>query len=214
MKYLSIIVFLFITCLSNAQTVTSDTLYFKEVNGVLYQITRTEYDNGSYSESRTATTKQDVSNQYSLAIENDAAKYAEAVRMYFNTKRFYRQALRFNNSLETSLSVSPFDTLQAKYQPVFLNTASETTWKLFTLDVDGKTTKETDVTFGVHPTTGKLRVRIGADAFRPLDVMGQMFVLRNFPETGTNTPFFFVRGTTWEDITETYEFRVVRLNRR
>ncbi len=209
MKQFIIVAFTLSTFITSyAQTVVQDTIYFETVNDVLYQVSRVQYDNGSYSESRIVTTKENVLREYSQAIENDAAKYANAGRIYLTSKSFVRQAIKIEKMLEDALGLSPFDLLQSNYESMFLETASSTVWQV----VDNGTTKE--ATFSKNPNTNQLRIKVGTDSFRPVIILGQTIVVRSYPATGQDLVLFMINNRVFKDVDDNVTLRRINPERR
>jgi len=202
MKQFIIIAFTLSTFITSyAQTVIQDTVYFETVDDVLYQVSRVQYNNGSYSESRIVTVKENVLREYSQAIENDAAKYANAGRIYITVKSFVRQAIKIEKMLGESLGLSPLTLLQATYEPIFLETASSTVWQV----VDNGTTKE--ATFSKNPNTNQLRVKIGTDPFRQVIVLGQSIIVRNYPVVNEDLILFMINNRVFKSIDDNITLR-------
>ena len=207
MRYLIPILFGFlfaIACINaTAQTVTFDTLYFERVNGQLYQITRTEFDNGSYSQTRYAADSLGVLRVYADEIEREAAKLAEAARVALSTQVVFNKSVRLNNSLNTSLQVSPLRELQLKYESPFVNTASTTVWRLNTNE------RIADVTFTKN-ATGFLIAKVGADANRTVVLAGQVMRFNNYPTQGAVTFFYKIRDGLWRTLDGNIDIRLVQ----
>ena len=107
MKLSISILFIALAFTLTAQEVTFDTVYFEQSGDVLYRVSRIEYDNGSYYQSKEAATKEQVLSIYAGTIETDMANLAEAARRLQGTGQLFGKAVRLNNSLTTSLQVSP-----------------------------------------------------------------------------------------------------------
>lgn len=190
-----------------AQTVTFDTVYFQTVNGILYQISRVEYDDGSYNENKSSTTSEQVLNIYAGQIETDAANIATAGRLYLSTAKFFNNALRTHNTLNTALQVAPLRALQLKYEEPFIETATTTVWQLQTEQ------STTAVTFN-KSGTGQLLIKVGSDANRVVVLAGQLLRIQNYPATGKLTYLLQVRPNVWQDISGEVVLRRVNLTRQ
>lgn len=209
MKQILILIFTLGTFITTqAQNVVLDTVFFEMVDSTLYQITKVQFDDGSYSESRISTTKEEVLRQYSTAIENDGAKYANAGRIYITAKPFLAQAIKIEKMLNESLGLSPLGLLQTNYENLFMATSTSTTWEL----VDKGVTKQ--VVFSKHPTTGQLRVKVDSDAFRTVFILGQTMVVRNYPAQGDNLILFMINNRVFKDVENEVTLRNVNLQRR
>jgi hypothetical protein len=194
-------------CAATAQEITFDTVYFEQSGEVLYRVTRIEYDNGSYYQSKEAATKEQVLSIYAGVIEGDMANLAEAARRVQGTGVLFSKAVRLNNSLNTSLQVSPLRELQLKYESPFLNTASSTVWRLNTNNGGA------DVTFTKN-AAGFLIAKVGTDANRTAILAGQVMRLNNYPTQGAVTFFYQIRDGLWRTIDGDVEIRLVRTAER
>ena len=201
MKY--IIIFLFFATTATAQTVTFDTLYFERVNGQLYQITRTEFDNGSYSQTRYAADSLGVLRVYADEIEREGNALAESARAAIRLPKFVNESIRRNNILNSAIGVRPIIEIQTRYESQFLQTATTTVWQL----------GEQTVTFA-KTGTGQLTYKVGSDAVKPAILLGQVMRLNNFPETGQTTVLFQLRPNVWQDIDGVYQLRRVNAQKR
>lgn len=207
MKHLLTILFIATALAATSQTVTFDTVYFQTVNGILYQISRVEYDDGSYNENKASTTKEQVLDIYAGQIETDAANIATAGRLYLNTAKFFNNALRTHNTLNTALQVAPLRALQIKYEEPFIDTATTTVWQLQTEQ------STTAVTFS-KSGTGQLLIKVGSDANRVVVLAGQLLRIQNYPATGQLTYLLQVRPNVWQDIAGEVVLRRVNLARQ
>ena len=194
-------------CAVTAQEVTFDTVYFEQSGDVLYRVSRIEYDNGSYYESKEAATKEQVLSIYAGNIESDMANLAEAARRVQGTGVLFGKAVRLNNSLNTSLQVSPLRELQLKYETPFTTTASTTVWRLS----DGE--RIADVTFTKN-AQGFLIAKVGTDANRTVILAGQVMRFNNYPSQGLVTFFYQIRDNLWRTIDADVEIRLVRAAER
>lgn len=190
-----------------AQTVTFDTVYFETVNGILYQISRVEYDDGSYNESKSSTTKEQVLDIYAGQIETDAANIATAGRLYLNTAKFFNNALRTHNTLNTALQIAPLRALQLKYEEPFTTSVTSTTWQL-------QTEQSTQTATFTKSGTGQLVVKFGSDANRVVVLAGQLLRIQNYPASGQLTYLLQVRPNVWQDIAGEVVLRRVNLANR
>ena len=190
-------------CAVTAQEITFDTVYFEQSGDVLYRVTRIEYDNGSYYQSKEAATKEQVLSIYAGVIEADMANLAEAARRVQGTSVLFGKAVRLNNSLNTSLQVSPLRELQLKYETPFTTTASTTVWRLS----DGQ--RIADVTFNKN-AQGFLIAKVGTDANRTVILAGQVMRFNNYPSQGLVTFFYQIRDNLWRTIDGDAEIRLVR----
>ena len=206
MRYL--IPFLFLATTATAQTITFDTLYFERVNGHLFQITRTEFDNGSYSQTRYAADSAAVLRVYADEIEREAAKLAEAARQTVTIPAFSAQSIRRNNILNTQIGARPIIDIQNRYEGQFLETASNTVWQLRSPDNSVQ-----EVTFS-KTATGQLIYKAGEDANKPAILFGQIMRLNNYPSTGQTLFLFQLRDRVWQDIDGEYLLRLINPQRR
>ena len=190
-----------------AQEVTFDTVYFEQTGDVLYRVSRIEYDNGSYYQSKEAATKEQVLSIYAGTIEADMANLAEAARRLQGTGQLFGKAVRLNNSLTTSLQVSPLRELQLKYETPFVNTASTTVWRLNTNE------RIADVTFTKN-AQGFLIAKVGTDANRTVILAGQVMRFNNYPSQGLVTFFYQIRENLWRTVDGDVEIRLVRAEER
>ena len=206
MKYS--IIFLFFATTATAQTITFDTLYFERVNGQLFQITRTEFDNGSYSQTRYAADSAEVLKLYANEIEREAAKLAEAARQTVTIPAFSAQSIRRNNILNTQIGARPIIEIQSRYEGQFLETASNTVWQLRSPD---NTVEQ--VTFS-KTATGQLIYKVGETPNKPAILFGQIMRLNNYPQSGQTLFLFQLRDRVWQDIDGEYLLRLVNPQRR
>ena len=186
-----------------AQEVTFDTVYFEQTGDVLYRVSRIEYDNGSYYQSKEAATKEQVLSIYAGTIETDMANLAEAARRLQGTGQLFGKAVRLNNSLTTSLQVSPLRELQLKYETPFTTTASTTVWRLS----DGE--RIADVNFFKN-AAGFLIAKVGTDSNRSVILAGQVMRFNNYPTQGQVTYFYQIRDNLWRTVDASVELRLVR----
>ena len=212
MRYLIPIVlgFLFaLACISaTAQTITFDTLYFERVDGQLFQITRTEFDNGSYSQTRYAADSAAVLKLYANEIEREAAKLAEAARQTVTIPAFSAQSIRRNNILNTQIGARPIIEIQSRYEGQFLETASNTVWQLRSPDNSVE-----EVVFS-KTATGQLIYKVGEEPNKPAILFGQIMRLNNYPQSGQTLFLFQLRDRVWQDIDGEYLLRLVNPQRR
>lgn len=194
-------------CAVTAQEVTFDTVYFEQTGDVLYRVSRIEYDNGSYYQSKEAATKEQVLSIYAGTIETDMANLAEAARRVQGTGQLFGKAVRLNNSLTTSLQVSPLRELQLKYETPFTTSVTSTVWRLS----DGE--RIADVTFTKN-TQGFLIAKVGTDANRTVILAGQVMRFNNYPTQGSVTFFYQIRDNFWRTIDGDVEIRLVRTTER
>lgn len=206
MRYL--IPFLFLGTTATAQTITFDTLYFERVNGLMFQVTRTEFDNGSYSQTRYLADSLGILRVYTQEIENDAAKLAEAARQTVRIPQFVAQSIRRQQVLNDAIGVRPIADIQARYEGQFLETATTTVWQLTV----NKGTPQ-DVVFG-KTATGQLTFKIGEDAIKPAILLGQIMRFNSYPATGQALFLFQLSQNVWQDIDGNYLLRKVNPQRR
>lgn len=186
-----------------AQEIVFDTVYFQQQGEVLYRVSRVEYDNGSYYESKEAATKEQVLSIYAGTIETDMANLAESARRAQATQVLFNKAVRLNNSLNTSLQVSPLRELQLKYESPFTTSVTSTVWRLN----DGE--RIADVTFTKN-ASGFLIAKVGTDANRTVVLAGQVLRLNNYPSQGQVEFFYFIRDGLWRNLYGSVELRLVR----
>jgi hypothetical protein len=188
---------------ATAQTITFDTLYYQQVGDKLFQIAITEYDDGSRTEYRSATTKEQVLQVYARQIETDGINIANAGKDYLQATLVMNTAVRLNNILNASLSVRPIMEIQAKYESPFLDTATTTVWQ-----INGQA-----VTFA-KTQTGQLTYKVGSDNAKVVVLIGQLLRLNNYPTQGQNQILFQVRPNIWQDIAGNFTLRRVNLQGR
>lgn len=186
-----------------AQEITYDTVYFEQSGEQLYRVTRIEYSNGSFYLSKEAATKEQILDVYAGSIETDMANLAEAARVALSTQVVFNKSVRLNNSLNTSLQVSPLRELQLKYESPFVNTASTTVWRLNTNE------RIADVTFTKN-ATGFLIAKVGADANRTVVLAGQVMRFNNYPTQGAVTFFYKIRDGLWRTLDGNIDIRLVQ----
>ena len=203
MKLSISILFIALAFTLTAQEVTFDTVYFEQTGDVLYRVSRIEYDNGSYYQSKEAATKEQVLSIYAGTIETDMANLADAARRLQGTPRLFGKAVRLNNSLTTSLQVSPLRELQLKYETPFTTTASTTVWRLS----DGQ--RIADVTFSKN-SAGFLIAKVGTDSNRSVILAGQVMRFNNYPTQREVTYFYQIRDNLWRTVDASVELRLVR----
>jgi hypothetical protein len=206
MRYL--IPFLFLATTATAQTITFDTLYFERVDGQLFQITRTEFENGSYSQTRYAADSAEVLKLYANEIEREAAKLAEAARQTVTIPAFSAQSIRRNNILNTQIGARPIIDIQNRYEGQFLETASNTVWQLRSPDNSVQ-----EVVFS-KTATGQLIYKVGEEPNKPAILFGQIMRLNNYPQSGQTLFLFQLRDRVWQDIDGEYLLRLVNPQRR
>ncbi len=190
-------------CAVSAQEITFDTVYFEQSGDVLYRVSRIEYDNGSYYESKEAATKEQVLSIYAGNIESDMANLAESARRTQATQVLFNKAVRLNNSLNSSLQVSPLRELQIKYEGQFMQTASSTVWRL------NNGERIADVTFTKN-AAGFLIAKVGTDANRSVILAGQVMRVNNYPAQGGVEFLYFIRDGLWRNLDASVELRLVR----
>ena len=203
MKLSISILFIALAFTLTAQEVTFDTVYFEQTGDVLYRVSRIEYDNGSYYQSKEAATKEQVLSIYAGTIETDMANLAAAARRLQGTGQLFGKAVRLNNSLTTSLQVSPLRELQLKYETPFTTTASTTVWRLN----DGE--RIADVSFFKN-AAGFLIAKVGTDSNRSVILAGQVMRFNNYPTQGEVTYFYQIRENLWRTVDASVELRLVR----
>jgi hypothetical protein len=198
-----VIILLLAATTATAQTITFDTLYYQQVGDKLFQIAITEYDDGSRTEYRSATTKEQVLQVYARQIETDGINIANAGKDYLQATLVMNTAVRLNNILNASLSVRPIMEIQAKYESPFLDTATTTVWQ-----INGQA-----VTFA-KTQTGQLTYKVGSDNAKVVVLIGQLLRLNNYPTQGQNQILFQVRPNIWQDISGNFTLRRVNLQGR
>lgn len=186
-----------------AQEITYDTVYFEQSGEQLYRVTRIEYSNGSFYLSKEAATKEQILDVYAGSIETDMANLAEAARVALSTQVVFNKSVRLNNSLNTSLQVSPLRELQLKYESPFTTSATSTVWRLS----DGE--RIADVTFTKN-AAGFLIAKVGTDANRSVILAGQVMRVNNYPAQGEVEFFYFIRDGIWRNLDGSVELRLVR----
>ena len=194
---------LFAATAANGQEVVYDTVYFEDTGEKLFRVTKVEYDNGSYFISKEAATKEQVLSIYAGNIETDMANLAEAARRVNATQVLFNKSVRLNNSLNSSLQVSPLRELQLKYETPFTATATTTVWRLN----DGQ--RIADVTFSKN-AAGFLIAKIGADANRTVILAGQVMRVNNYPAQGQVEFFYRIRDNLWQTVDGKISIRLVQ----
>jgi hypothetical protein len=201
MRYL--IPFLFLATTATAQTITFDTLYFERVNGLMFQVTRTEFDQTRYAADSAA-----VLRVYADEIEREAAKLAEAARQTVTIPAFSAQSIRRNNILNTQIGARPIIDIQNRYEGQFLETASNTVWQLRSPD------NSVDEVVFSKTATGQLIYKVGEEPNKPAILFGQIMRLNNYPQSGQTLFLFQLRDRVWQDIDGEYLLRLVNPQRR
>jgi hypothetical protein len=174
----------------------------------LFQVTRTEFDNGSYSQTRYAADSAAVLRLYADEIEREAAKLAEAARQTVTIPAFSAQSIRRNNILNTQIGARPIIDIQNRYEGQFLETASNTVWQLRSPDNSVQ-----EVVFS-KTATGQLIYKAGEDANKPAILFGQIMRLNNYPQSGQTSFLFQLRDRVWQDIDGEYLLRLINPQRR
>lgn len=195
--------FLFFFCLllcteAAAQEVTKDTSWIV-ANGIgkFYQITRVEYDNGSYAE--TAALIGDTLAMVSLyanQISSAAQQYSSAAIVAMRAQGATATLAKLDTIMTARLLRSPLTAVMASFEREFL----AGTWAII---YNGTTTA---VTFPRLSTNQRIRLLPAGSTARTMLLFGTMLRIVNYPVSGNNT-LFQVRAGRWENLSRTIVLR-------
>ena len=188
--------FFLLACLpvfAMAQEVTKDTSWFNNTGGNFFNVTRIEYDNGTYTE--TASLVGDTTamvSYYANYISAQAQNYASAAVVAMKAQAATATLAKLDTSMTARLARSPITSIMSSYEREFLIGSWEIVY-------NGTTTA---VTFPRLSTNQRIRLLPSGGTARTLLIFGNMLRIVNYPVTGNNT-LFKVKEGRWENLTRT-----------
>jgi len=171
-------------------TIVKDTTYQVVSGSIGYTVSRIDYSDGTYSESRallgdtTATFNSVVS-----AIEKRANEISAAAIIAMNARQFTNESVKKDTLITALLGRSPITFLMDTYTQEFTSGS-------WALTYNGATTA---VTFPVLSTNKRRRLLPQGGTARTMIVFGNMMRLVNYPVTGNNI-LYRVKEGYWASI--------------
>jgi len=194
MKYL---IFLLFPSLCFSQDVTRDTSYLINSGGKFFDISRTEYSDGTYNERSTLIGDTSaVLSSYVNQIINSSQKYAQAAVIAMRAQSATAQMAKLDTIISAMLLRSPITSIMDSYEREFL----QGTWEI---QYNGTNTA---VTFPRLSTNKRIRMLPAGGTARTMLLYGNMMRIVNYPIAGPQT-LFKVRGGRWENLTRTIVVR-------
>lgn len=193
MKY----IFLFLPFFAGAQEVTKDTSWILNLSGAFYNVSRVEYDNGTYTESSSMVgDTAALLSYYTNYIATQARQYSSAAIVAMKAQSATTFLARIDTLTNQRISQSPITAIMASYERDFLTG----NWEL---QYSGTTTA---VTFPRLSSNQRIRILPAGGQARTMLIFGDMMRVVNYPVQGNNT-LFKVRNGRWENLTRTIVLR-------
>jgi len=193
MKYILQFLFLLATTALSAQNVASDTTFTTNINNQFYEISRVNFQDGTYREQSKL-----IGDTASLVNYFENQMYREFQMLAFRAQELQTADRTANRLILTDIEVnklvgiSPLLELQQSQDSALLLAAC--------------TINDVAATF-TRTAAGKLRVSVGGSAF-VVDHFGQALRLRNYPSTGQTTLLYFINERLWADANRRVLLRV------
>ena len=182
---------------ATAQEITKDTSWFSNTGGNFFNVTRIEYDNGTYTE--TASLVGDTTamvSYYANYISAQAQNYASAAIVAMKAQSATATLAKLDTIATQRLLRSPLTAVMSSFEREFLHGSWE-------IQYNGTNTA---VTFPRLSTNQRIRLLPSGGSARTLLIFGNMLRLANYPVTGNNT-LFKIREGRWENLTRTIVLR-------
>lgn len=196
MKYL---IFLLFPSLCFSQDVTRDTSYLINSGGKFFDISRTEYSDGTYNERSTLIGDTSaVLSSYVNQIINSSQKYAEAAVIAMRAQSATATLAKLDTSAIQKIGLSPITSIMSSYEREFLGGSWE---------IQNSGSAAVSVTFPRLSSNQRIRILpSGGGAARTMLIFGNMIRIVNYPVSGNNV-LFKVRNGRWENLTRTIVLR-------
>jgi hypothetical protein len=180
-KYIAILFFAAIAATAQAQT---DTSYIRQVGGLFYTVTRTDFADGGYTESqRLVGDSIGLYNQYRNSIEQQGKDMAVEVGFISGYSRRLTGLPRDGARIRTLTGRDPVDSLR-------LDSLTRAHFTNQTWAIRGDTSQTISFNF---TAAGVLRYRINNGANRNAQVIGTSILrLTGYPAQNRNTDFYLV----------------------
>lgn len=189
--------FLLLALQISAQEVTKDTSYLTNSGGNFFNVTRTEYSDGAYSENKTLVGDTlAILSLYVNKISAEANQYASAAIIAMKAKSATAQMAKLDTVISAMLLRSPITSIMDSYEREFL----QGTWEI---QFGGA---NTSVTFPRLSTNKRIRMLPAGGTARTMLLYGNMMRIVNYPTTGPQT-LFKVRDGRWESLARTIVLR-------
>jgi hypothetical protein len=192
MKYI-LFLFLFATTALNAQNVQSDTTFTANINNQFYEISRVNFQDGTYREqSKLIGDTASLVNYFENQMFNEFQRLAFRAQELQTADRTANRLILTDIEVNKLVGISPLLELQQSQDSALL--------------VATCTINDVAATF-TRTVAGKLRVSVGSSAF-VVDHFGQALRLRNYPATGQTTILYYINNRLWADANRRVLLRV------
>ena len=184
---------------SAQKTVTVDSSYITNVAGIFFEVKVVQYSNG---EGQTTTTvlgdTATVIQRYQSSIRSQAQGMANDIKSVYRFNRRVTELIRQGNEVQTRFGTNPVRLIQNQVA----SDLTDNSWVVLT-----DTTR--NVTFTVN-AQGQLRYQVQGFTTRNATTLGDVIVLRNFQNTGTDVTLYrdSERGQWYTNATNTVVLRV------
>lgn len=188
-KILSLLLFA-LPLFAAAQVVTLDTIFQQNVNGVFFEVRRTEYANGEYAETRKVVgDTMTIFNNYLQVFERQGVQMANDAYAVFRFPEIFDGLQQRRVEVLAATGKDLLDTLAVKYSVPLL--------------IGGWTATEGAVTANVTFTVtagAQLRYLVNGQAERNAFIVSNTMRLANWKGTGLNLDVFRAPGGNWFSI--------------
>jgi hypothetical protein len=193
MKYILFLFLFFATTALNAQNVASDTTYTTNINNQFYEISRVNFNDGTYREqSKLIGDTASLVNYFENQMFNEFQRLAFRAQELQTADRTANRLIATDLQVTALVGISPLLELQQSQDSALL--------------VATCTINDVAATFS-RTVAGKLRVSVGGSAF-VVDHFGQALRLRNYPVTGQTTILYYINDRLWADANRRVLLRV------
>lgn len=195
MKHL---IFLLFPALCFSQDVTRDTSYLVNSSGKFFDISRTEYSDGTYNERSTLIGDTSaVLSAYVNQIINSAKQYSDAAIIAMRAQSATATLLKLDTATIQKIGFSPITSIMSSYEREFL----QGSW-----EIQNSGSAAVSVTFPRLSSNQRIRMLPSGGTARTFLIFGNMLRIVNYPVSGNNV-LFKVRNGRWENLTRTIVLR-------
>lgn len=193
-----ILFILLFPAVSLAQDITRDTSYLINLGGKFFDISRTEYSDGTYSERSTiiGDTSAVLSN-YVNQIINSAKQYSDAAIIAMRAQSATATLAKLDTATIQKIGLSPITSIMSSYEREFL---------VGSWEIQNSGSPAVSVTFPRLSSNQRIRMLPSGSTARTMLIFGNMLRIVNYPVSGNNV-LFKVRNGRWENLTRTIVLR-------
>jgi hypothetical protein len=193
MKYILFLSLFFATTALSAQNVQSDTTFTANINNQFFEVTRVNFQDGTYREQSKL-----IGDTVALVNYFENQMFNEFQRLAFRAQEIQTADRTANRLIATDLQVTA---LVGKSPLLELQQSQDSALLVATCTINDAAAAFT------RTAAGKLRVSVGGSAF-VVDHFGQALRLRNYPATGQTTLLYFINARLWADANRRVLLRV------